>query len=119
MLGSEFKLRFSRFFSVSFIFHSLVSLSILASGCSWLQDQRKPKLSFQKGALNLSCLQSTTPALQDLFQGNLTDSPEDTEKAKSIWKCLDRTLEVFSKYTTGKNHGYYEARELQSFAIIF
>lgn len=91
---------------------------ISGTGCSWMKDQRRPMRSFQSGALNLSCLQEATGNLQALFAGKLGDSPEEQGKARMIWDCLDRTLEVFSTYTKGRNSGYFLTTELQDFANL-
>ncbi|NDG85679.1 MAG: hypothetical protein EBX52_11680 [Proteobacteria bacterium] len=91
---------------------------ISGAGCSWMKDQRRPMRSFQSGALNLSCLQEATGNLQLLFTGKLGDSEEEQKKAAMIWDCLDRTLEVFSTYTRGKNPEYFLTTELQDFANL-
>jgi hypothetical protein len=89
------------------------------AGCSWSKDNPKPLISLQQGALDLSCLQKASPDLHELFQGNLTDSDADRARADSIWRCLDRALDVFSNFTTGSEEGAYRADELQQFANHF
>ncbi len=97
------------------------SLLLLAAlgGCSWSKDRPKPVLNLQQGALDLSCLQRAAPDLHELFQGNLGGSEADQARAAGVWKCLDRALDVFSKYTEGVEKDAFRADELQRFANHF
>lgn len=88
----------------------------LLSSCSWLRDKPKAQKGFESGELDLSCLQVMPGQLQELFAGHYTESAQDQNEVKAIWKCLDRSLNTFSKYTHGANTGHYTDLELQEFA---
>jgi len=94
-------------------------IAILSSSCSWLRDQPKPQKAFESGELDLSCLQSMPTQLENLFAGRYTDTPKDKDSINAIWKCLDRSLNSFSKYTHGSSKDYYTNEELQDFANRF
>ncbi len=81
-----------------------------------MKDQRKTPPAFEKGALNLSCLQESQGTLHLLFEGKITESAEDEARVRSVWSCVDRALEAFSKFTKGANDDRYLATELQGFA---
>jgi hypothetical protein len=93
----------------------LLVLTLLSS-CSWVKDLPKPQKAFESGELDLSCLQQMPVQLENLFAGNYQDNEKDRSSIKAIWKCLDRSLNSFSKYTHGSNDGYYTDRELRDFA---
>ena len=101
------------FFKKLFI---LVLIASTGSACSWLRDKPKAQKTFESGQLDLSCLKIMPDQLQNLFAGKYGESANDLESIQSIWTCLDRSLNTFSKYTHGANQNYYTGKELQSFA---
>lgn len=94
----------------------ILLLMSLLSSCSWLRDKPKAQKSFESGELDLSCLQVMPTQLKELFAGNYTESARDQEEVKAIWKCLDRSLNTFSKYTHGSNAAHYTDMEMKDFA---
>ncbi|NDG83463.1 MAG: hypothetical protein EBX52_00305 [Proteobacteria bacterium] len=93
----------------------LVLIATLAS-CGWIRNKPKAQSGFQNQALDLSCLQTAPKQLTAVFSGTVTASPEDTEKTKAIFSCLDHALTVFSDYTRGENPDSYTSEELKNFA---
>ena len=94
----------------------LILLMSVTSSCSWLRDQPKAQKNFQTGELDLSCLQKMPNQLQKLFGGHYTKSSQDQTEVASVWQCLDRSLNTFSKYTHGADANYYTDDEMQVFA---
>ncbi len=95
---------------------SLVIIVSLLTSCSWLRDKPKTQKSFETSELNLTCLQEMPVQLQELFAGHYTESVKDQNSVKSIWSCLDHSLNTFSKYTRGSSAGSYSDQELLDFA---
>jgi len=93
-----------------------VLLMSITSSCSWIRDVPKAQKNFQGGELDLSCLQKMPQQLQTLFSGHYTNSARDQTEVASVWLCLDRSLNTFSKYTHGANANYYTDVEMQIFA---
>ena len=104
------------FFKSKFnIIFSFTLLQILNS-CAWINDKPKAQVSFQNDNLNLSCLTPLPNQLQYLFEGKFTESSSDQSKIKSIWTCLDKSLNAFASYTQGSSSEIYTQSELSQFA---
>jgi len=94
----------------------LVAALIALSGCGWIQDKPKPQQTIQSSVLDLSCLNDVPTQLQTLFQGGYGFDEPDQRQLDSLWQCLDKTLDTFSRYTTGAKPGVYTSKELRGFA---
>ena len=86
------------------------------ASCGWIRNKPKAQSGFQNQALDLTCLQTAPAQLTAVFSGNVSSSPEDAEKTKAIFSCLDHALTVFSSYTRGANPDSYSSEELKTFA---